>query len=153
MNNPYRSPATANEATGSHRRLPFSIGNVVGRYLQLLAVGSAASMLFRWWVVGSLRLDLSFVLLLMGGAALRAHSNVARRCVIGVSALVIVVSVGLVVRAYLAGTDGMSVRIGREIENPTIGAVALVSALFSVLAAAPLGLLLTRQARIEFAKQ
>jgi hypothetical protein len=152
MQNPYESPTTENENLAESRQLPFDIGKVTGLYLQLLAVYIVGSMLVDWLVFGRDWLDLNFIFLFAAGVALRAHSNVARRWVIGISAVVVVSCIGTTVTAFLYGTEGMSLRVWRRIDNPTFSDVVVVSIVLLVLAGVPLVLLLTRQARLEFAK-
>jgi hypothetical protein len=152
MCNPYESPKTANGTKDHAWSLPFDIGRFVGRYLQILACVSIASMAVDLLLFDQLKIDLSFVFFFWAGAALIRHSPTARKWVIGVSGLAIFLSLVMVLYAVTVGTDAMTVTIGRRIDNPPIGYVLGVMSFLVLIAGIPLVLLLTRQARNEFAR-
>jgi len=150
--NPYESPQSAATGHEDGGRLPFDVGKFVGRYLQGLACLSVVSMVVELVFFDRLDIDLSFIFLFWASAYLIRHSPTARKWVIAVSGLAIFVSVALVVLGVVVGTEGMSVTIGRRIENPSLGHVVAVASLLVIMAGIPFTLLLTRQAKREFTR-
>jgi len=150
--NPYESPKTTTDTEPNARYLPFDIGRFVGRYLQVLAGVSIVSMMVDLLFFDRLHLDLSFIFFYWAGACLIRHSPTARKWVIGVSGLAVIICFGLLLYAVTVGTDGMTVTIGRRIDNPPIGYVVGVVAFLVLVAGGPLALLLTQQAKNEFSR-
>jgi len=150
MCNPHESPETGTGTRDRARWLPFDIGRFVGRYLQVLAWVSIASMAVDPFFFDRLHIDLSFVFFFWAGACLIRHSPTARKWVIGISGLAIFASLAMALYAVTVGTDAMTVTIGRRIDDPPIGYVVGVVSFLVLSAGIPLALLLTRQARNEF---
>ena len=151
MSNPYESPKTHTDPRRHSRRLPFDIGRFVGRYLQVLAWISIASMVVNALFFVRFQFDLSFVFLFWAGACLIRHGPTARKWVIAISGLHVFACFAVLLYTLIAGTDGMTAAIGRRIiENPPVGYVAGVVSCLALLAGIPFVLLLTRQARNEF---
>ena len=146
--NPYESPKTATSTR--HARRPLDIGRFVGRYLQVLACLSLVSNIVDAVFFDQLNIDLSFVFLFWAGAYLIRHSTTARKWVVGVSGLAILVCLAIVVYAVAFGTEGIYVSLWRPIENPSLGQVWGVASFLGIIAGIPFVLLLTPQARREF---
>ncbi len=153
--NPYASPKVSPGTALPHRSVPFDVGIFVGWYLRVLACLSVASMAVNLVFFSRLQIDLSFPFLLWAGSCLVRHSPTARKWVIGISGFFLVILVfvsAMSVFAVVAGTEGMSVRMmGRQIDNPSVWHVLAVASLVGLLPGIPFVLLLTRQARREFA--
>jgi hypothetical protein len=129
------------------------IGKLVARYLQAFAWMSVAWMIISPIFFDSFHLDLSVIFLFWAAAYLMQHDPTARKWTIGVCAFALALVVGMFIYAAVAGTEGMTVTIGRRIDNPSLGQVAVVSLIFAALAGLPLVLLLTPKARREFGQR
>ena len=126
------------------------IGKFVGRYFQVLAWLSIASMIISPIFFDSFHIDFSFILLFWAAGHLIRHNPTARRWTVGitgVSAAAIALMLGY---AAIAGTDGMTVTFGTRVEDPPFWMIAGVAGVLLVLLATPLCLLLTPKARQEF---
>ncbi|MGI9457289.1 MAG: hypothetical protein ACR2NU_12065 [Aeoliella sp.] len=122
-------------------------------YLQGLAWFSIASMVIHPIVFDRVHLDLSFIFSFWAGEEIRQYNPTARKWVIGISGLVIVVLIAMAIQTILVGTEGMPVTIGRRIENPPLHYALAVDSFFVIVAGIPFALLLTRQAKSEFSPQ
>ena len=126
------------------------VGKFVGRYFQVLAWLSIASMIVWPIFFDNLHIDLSFILFFWAASHLIRHHSTARKWTVGITgftAATIALTLGY---AAIAGTDGMTVSFGTRIEDPPFWMVAAVAGVLLILIAIPLGLLLTPQARQEF---
>jgi hypothetical protein len=150
MMNPYETPHGFCDPAGGGR-LRFDIGQLVGTYLQILAVLSVVSMLARLMLSHGMFIDLSFIFFYWAGVYLKRHSPTARKCVLGVSWLFVAAAIAMMLVAVFFGTKSMTVYIGiDQIRAPSIVEVFGVAALGVVLAGIPGVLLMTRRARNEF---
>lgn len=127
------------------------VGRFVGRYFQILACLSMASMViapifFDYWYF-----DFSFVLLLWAASHLIRHNPTARSITIWTCGLCVVAIVGILIYAGVLGADAITIRLGKPIENPSFFLIAVVAGIMLVAVGIPLALLLTPQARQEFA--
>ncbi|HEU4338438.1 MAG TPA: hypothetical protein VFS19_00080 [Planctomycetota bacterium] len=126
------------------------IGNFVGRYYQVLGCVSISGILLDLIFNDRLHLDLTFLLWFWAGYHLRRHHPTARRWTLGVSGA----GLGLLALGFAyalaAGTEKMTVRLGSEIKNPSLGQVAAALAIFAVIIGTPAALLMTRRAKREF---
>jgi hypothetical protein len=152
MSNPYDAPKTAAGIQQNPRQLTADVGKFVGTYLKLFALLSLAWMFVQLVLFDVAILDPSFVFWYWGGASLSRHSPTARVCVAGASLLIIVACVITMLWATLVGTESIHGAIGRREFYPTPGAVVGIALIVVLAAAFPLVLLLTRQARREFAR-
>lgn len=100
----------------------------------------------------SLHIDLTILFYFWAGASLIRHSPTVRKWVIGFSGLMVFASLALALWAVAVGTEGMTVTIGRTIDNPPVGYVIGVAIILTIVAGVPFVLLLTSQAREEFAR-
>jgi hypothetical protein len=126
------------------------IGKFVGRYFQVLGSLSVASMIITPIFFDSVHIDLSFIFLFWAAAYLIKHHPTARKWTIGVCGFVLAGLVAMLVYAAIAGTQGMTVTLGRRIEHPSMWHVALVACVLAALVGFPFALLLTPQGRREF---
>jgi hypothetical protein len=126
-------------------------GLIAGRFLQILAGISVASMLLGL-LLGNVYFDCSFLFLFWAGAALIKRSRVARAITIFVSAGICLVGVAMTAFVSLRGTNGVIISVGPWQESdPTIGMTIVTLLLMITLAATPLYLLLTPTANQQFA--
>jgi len=127
------------------------IGKFVGRYFQVLAWLSIASMVISLIFFDKLNFDFTVILLFWVAHYLIRHNATARNWTIGITGFYVALIILTLLFASLAGTEGMTVTLdGRSIENPSIGQVATVAVPVFLLVGVPLGLLLTPKARREF---
>ncbi|WP_339911199.1 hypothetical protein [Symmachiella dynata] len=127
------------------------IGKFVGRYFQVLAWLSIASMVISPIFFDSLNFDFTFILLFWVAHHLIRHNATARNWTIGITGFYVALIILMLLYACLAGTESMRVTFGRRIiENPSFGQVATVAIALILLVGVPLGLLLTPKARREF---
>lgn len=152
MSNLNGPSSTAASTERRARSLPFDVGKFVGRYLQVLACFSIASMAASVLFFQTLVIDVSFIFFLWAGAYLMKHHPTARKWVIGVSALCVILSVAVIFDALVLGTDSVLVIIGRAVDDPALLHVVGIAACFILIASTPLILLLTRQAKNEFSR-
>ena len=132
-------------------RREFDTGHFVARYLEILAWISIASMIAGPLFFDTLRIDLSFLLLFWAASALKRHSATARKWVLGIAGLCLVVSLLMLIWAAVFGTEGMTVSMGgRRTTNPPLWQVLLVSAPIIAIAGIPFGVLVSRRARRQF---
>ena len=126
------------------------VGRFVGRYFQVLAWVSITWMVVSLIFFDRLHIDFSFILLFWAASHLTRHNPTARKWTIGLTGFCVGLMALLLLYAAIAGTDGMTVTLGRRIENPSFLHVAVVGAISLALLGIPLGLLLTPKARREF---
>lgn len=131
--------------------MPSDIGVFVGRYLKALGWLSIAGTILRAILFEALFIDLSFILYFWAGNHLIKHNPTARKWVIGMAGLVMVVLLGLTMHAAVAGTHGITLTVGRKTREPSLFEVELIGAILFALAGIPFVLLLTPQAGREFA--
>lgn len=130
--------------------MPDDIGRFVGRYLQALAALAVLGMIVSMFR-GTLRIDLSFVLLFWAGSALIRHSPLARRLVIVGAAVSSGLAVGVLLMAGRVPLEGVGVSVlGAPVPEPSAALVTLLGAALLVTALVPLVLLLSDRARREF---
>ena len=104
------------------------IGKFVGRYFQVLAWLSIASMVISPIFFDSLNFDFTFILLFWVAHHLIRHNATARNCTIGITGFYVALIILMLLNACLAGTESMRVTFGRRIiENPSFGQVATVA--------------------------
>lgn len=151
--NPFASPTATEPVESEIRRFPFDIGLVVGRYLQGLALLAIISAVVDFFLFDSLRLDLIPLLLLIFGHNLVAHRSGARRAAIWLLSFILLVAVVMTLAAVFWGTENVSITLVREIEDPQLKHVLIFAGLVFVLFGTLLWLLLTPQAKYEFAKE
>jgi len=150
--NPYQSPNTTTARAKQADWFPFDIGVFVGRYLYVLAWLSVASMIVGVLVFDRWQFDLSFIFMLWAGRYLTKHSSTARRWTIGISGLFLFVCLAMTLVAVVFGTGGMTISVGHRITDPPLWAVFCVTAAMAMIAGIPFALLMTGQAKREFAR-
>jgi hypothetical protein len=126
-------------------------GRFVARYLQVLAWFSIASTVAAPILFHSLDIDLSPILLFWAAHALKRRSRAARRWVLAIAGLVLVLVAFSFVRAIVAGTAGITVWLGtRKVSDPALWQLAAIVVPLAALAIVPLAVLMSERARREF---
>jgi hypothetical protein len=132
-------------------RTEFDTGRFVARYLQGLAWLSIASMIAGPIFFDSLHIDLSPILLCWAASALKRRSQTARKWVLALAGLTLVLLVIMLLWAAVAGTDGMTVSFGAgRIEDPALWQVAAVAVPIAVAVGVPFAVLMSERAGRQF---
>ena len=126
------------------------VGNAVGRYLQVLGWSCIIWMVVEPFVFDNLRIDLMPFFAIWAGAELRRHNPTARKWTLAISGLYLVFIAFSILYVSLRGLQGIHVRIGALIKDPTPLQMAIAAASMALLAAFPFVALMTRRARAEF---
>lgn len=126
------------------------IGLVVGRYLQVLAALSLASMIVAP-IFGHFYFDFSFLLLFWAGAALVRRSRTARVILLPLFGLICLMGTLMIAAVLARGTKGMTLNFGPLVaSNPPVGLAICHLLLIVTLAGFPLYMLLTKEAVSQF---
>lgn len=129
-------------------------GRFVGRYFQVLGWCSIALSVLSPLLQGGVHIDLTCILYFVLGHYLIRHHHVARILTLVLTGLLLATVFGLVCYGTLVTTAGMAIEFGPvEIGDPTVGQLLMVAAVMLVLIGGPFVLLLTPQARREFASR
>ena len=96
------------------------IGKLVGRYFQVLACLSIASMVISPIFFDALYIDFTFILLFWAAGHLIEHNPTARKWTVRITGLGMVGVVLMLVYAAIAGTEGVIVSFGVRIEDPSL---------------------------------
>ena len=126
------------------------VGLVVGRYMQVLAALSLASVILAP-IFGHFYFDFSFILLFWAGAALVKRSRTARTILIPLFGLICVMGTLVIIFVLFRGTGGVTFNLGPMVlSNPPLGLAVSGLLLIITLAGFPLYMLLTKEAVSQF---
>lgn len=142
-------PATLDYA----RRTEFDTGRFVARYLQALAWLLIAAMVAGPILFDSLRIDVTPIFLFWAASGLKRRSRTARKWVLAVAGLALVGLVVVLVRAAVAGTDGMTVSFGTvRIKDPQLWQVGAVAVSIALVVGLPFAVLMSDRAQRQFSR-
>ena len=97
-------------------------------------------------------IDFNPIFLFWAAAALKRHSNTARKWVLALAGIMLALVVVLVLWALFAGTAHISISFGfgRRIKNPALWQVAAVAVAVTIVATVPFVVLISERARRQF---
>ena len=126
------------------------VGLIVGRYLQVLAAFSLASLILAP-IFGHFYFDFSFILLFWAGAALVKRSQTARTILMPLFGMICLMGALMIILVLIRGTDGVTLNFGpMVVSNPPLGLAVCGLLLIMTLAGFPLHMLLTKEAVSQF---
>ena len=126
------------------------VGLVVGRYLQVLATLSLASLILAP-IFGHFYFDFSFILLFWAGAALVKRSQTARSILMPLFGMICMMGAMMIIFVLIRGTGGVTLNLGpKVVSNLPLGLAVSGLLLIMTLAGFPLYMLLTKEAVSQF---
>ena len=126
------------------------VGLVVGRYLQVLATLSLASVILAP-IFGHFYFDFSFILLFWAGAALVKRNSTARMILMPLFGLICLMGTFMIAIVLFRGTNGMTLNFGPlVVSSPPVGLAICGLLLIITLAGFPFYMLLTKEAVSQF---
>ncbi|MHB1158354.1 MAG: hypothetical protein ACYC26_16135 [Phycisphaerales bacterium] len=112
---------------------------------------SIASIVISAILFDALHIDLTFILFFWAAHHLKQHNPTARKWTLRICGFVLTFLIAMLIGTAITGTDGMTITIFKRIENPSFWQTATVFVILTCMAGIPFGLLLSPQAKREFA--
>ena len=131
----------------------FDAARFVSYYLQALAWFSIGMQTAQSAILGGVHVDFSFVFLFWASSAVKRRSETARKLVVWVSGLLLGAAAFFAVIGVFFGTQHMTVKLIREIENPKVWQLLLMSGAFVGVAGVPFFVLVSSFARAQFGRE